>query len=105
VHVPGSASQRASRNQQNRGGKTQHSHDAAPTRRAIKKNSALAHNNTMPNVSKKASVVPVGGAPNTGSNFHPAGNSFVTETVLDSPPGFTIFSSTATSEVNRVTSR
>jgi hypothetical protein len=56
-----SASQRASSNQQNRSDKTQRSHDAAPIRRAIKKNSALAHNNTMPNVSKKASVVPVGG--------------------------------------------
>jgi hypothetical protein len=59
----------------------------------------------MPRASRKASAVPVAGAPKTFSNCMPAGNSVATGTVVEAPLALATISSTATSEVKRVPSR
>ena len=57
----------------------------------------------IPIASRKASAVPVAGAPKTFSSAA-SGIAEGTAAVLDCPPGFATTSSTATSDVNRVTS-
>src|SRR5262249_13637858 len=104
AQVGGAAGERQAGNQQRRGNPTQYLHADGPTFLSSNRSRDAKASAAMPSASKNASALPVAGAPKTLSVCMPSGNSLATAVGFDCPPGFTIFSSTATSDVKRVTS-